>query len=86
MRFVISLTRLAVYFSRFVGVSILNLMMTTVKLRQWKEKPQRGLGGFVLGLLTFETKTHPVTVDITIGRRIGFLQLPKSGGTHIVAR
>jgi hypothetical protein len=31
-----------------------------------KEKPQQGLGGLALGLLIFETKTHPVTVDTMI--------------------
>ena len=37
-----------------------------------KEKPQRGAGGLGgLGLLIFETKTHPVTVGIMFDRRIG---------------
>jgi hypothetical protein len=39
-----------------------------------KEKPQQwGWGGLRLGLLIFEIKTHPVTVDTMIGRRLRFL-------------
>ena len=39
-----------------------------------KEKPQRGAGGLGgLGLLIFETKTHPVTAGIMIDERIGSL-------------
>jgi hypothetical protein len=30
--------------------------------------------------LIFETKTHPATVDITIGSRIRFLQSPEQKG------
>jgi hypothetical protein len=40
--------------------------------RAEKKKPQLGLGGLGPGLLIFETTTHPVTVDITIDRRIRF--------------
>jgi hypothetical protein len=36
-----------------------------------------GAGGLELGLLIFETKTHPATVDITIGSPIRFLQSPR---------
>ncbi len=38
-----------------------------------KKSPSRGLGGFALGLPIFETKTHPVTIDIMIDGRIRFL-------------
>lgn len=37
-----------------------------------KKSPARGWGVKMLGLLIFETKTHPVTVDITIEQRIRF--------------
>jgi hypothetical protein len=47
-----------------------------------KKSPSRELGGLGLGLLAFETETPPVTVDITIYRRMRFPQPPK----HIVAR
>jgi len=44
-------------------------------------------GGLRLELPIFETKTHPVTVGVTIDGRIGFLQSPKRKGRHtIVAR
>jgi hypothetical protein len=65
-------------------------MMTAEKLEAARKKsPSGGLGGLGAwtGLLIFETKTHPATVDIMIGRRIGFHQSPEDkGGTHIVAR
>ena len=40
-----------------------------------KEKPQQwGWGALGLGLLIFETKTHPVTAGIMIDERIWFLR------------
>jgi len=53
-----------------------------------KEKPQHGLGGLRLGLLIFETKTHPVTMAVTLDRRIGFLRSPerKRRPPYFVAR
>ena len=38
-----------------------------------KKSPSGGLGGGKLGLLIFETKTHPVTAGIMIDERIGSL-------------
>ena len=38
-----------------------------------KKSPSGGLGGSGLGLLIFETKTHPVTAGIMFDRRIGSL-------------
>jgi len=38
-----------------------------------KKSPSGGLGGGELGLLIFETKTHPVTADIMIEERTGSL-------------
>src|SRR5580704_4256149 len=74
----------SVFFQRFGRFHFehddLNLIATAASSSQpasQKEKPQRGAGGLELGLLIFETKTHPATVDITIGRRIRFLQSPQ---------
>jgi hypothetical protein len=39
-----------------------------------KKSPSRGLGGLRLGLLIFETKTHPVIVSTMVKRRIRFLR------------
>jgi hypothetical protein len=63
-------------------------MTTAAKLESsGKEKPQQGLGGLGWGFLIFETKTHPVTIDITLDRRIRFLSSPKrKRRPHIVAR
>src|ERR1700730_5658798 len=56
----------------------LNLIATAAGLGQpERKKSPSGAGGLELGLLIFETKTHPATVDITIGRRIRFLQSPQ---------
>jgi hypothetical protein len=56
----------------------LNLIATSASLSQpERKKSPSGAGGLELGLLIFETKTHPATVDITIGRRIRFLQSPQ---------
>jgi hypothetical protein len=59
------------------GPKGLSLIATAAKLEAAGMKPQRGAGGLELGLLIFETKTHPATVDITIGGRIRFLQSPR---------
>jgi hypothetical protein len=69
----ISLICSAVYFVRFIEVSILILLAAGDGNWRPKEKPQQGLGGFALGLPIFETKTHPVTIDIMIDGRIRFL-------------
>jgi hypothetical protein len=56
----------------------LSLIATAAKLEAGgKEKPQRGAGGLELGLLIFETKTHPVTDHITTDHRIRFLRVPE---------
>jgi hypothetical protein len=46
-------------------------------MMQKRKAPAVGLGGLRLGLLIFETKTHPVTVDTMIGPRIRFLRFSK---------
>jgi hypothetical protein len=70
------------------GPKGLSLIATAAKLEAaGKKSPSGALGGLELGLLIFETKTHPVTVDITIDRRIRFLQSPsQKGNPRIVAR
>ena len=50
----------------------LNLIATAATLEPVGKKSPSGAGGLELGLLIFETKTHPATVDITNGRRISF--------------
>jgi hypothetical protein len=53
-------------------------MTTAAKLETGRKKsPSRELGGLGWGFLIVETKTHPVTVDITNDRRIRFLQSPE---------
>lgn len=53
-------------------LEVQNAQMAAHCRRAEKKKPQLGLGGLGPGLLIFETTTHPVTVDITIDRRIRF--------------
>jgi hypothetical protein len=59
--------------------------MATAPNRQ-KEKPQHGLGGLRLGLLIFETKTHPVTMAVTLDRRMGSFGRRKEKGGPIFCR
>jgi hypothetical protein len=41
-------------------------------VRRPKEKPEQGSWGALgLGLLIFETKTHPVTDSLTLGSKLG---------------
>src|ERR1700736_5393683 len=54
----------------------LNLIATAATLEPVRKKSPSGAGGLELGLLIFETKTHPATANITIGRGIRFLQSP----------
>jgi hypothetical protein len=85
MRSVISPMCLTVYFSGVFGV-ILSLKAEPScdgsKRDQQKEKSPSGeLGGLSWGFPIFETKTHPATVNITVGRRNRFLQSPKRSRT-----
>jgi hypothetical protein len=54
----------------------LNPIAASARLPVVKKSPS-GAGGLELGLLIFETKLHPATVDITIDHRIRFLQSPQ---------
>jgi len=59
-----------------VIMSLIEMTLSPIAALQ-KKSPSRGaggLGGFTLGLLIFETKTHPVTVNTIIDGRIRFPQ------------